>query len=68
MSELVTARISAHAARLGLHQLAASAPALIQRAHDAQLGYADWTPTGFVDTIRNGTMVYEERTGSGTGP
>src|SRR5216683_1811468 len=39
MSELVTARISAHAARLGLHQLAASAPALIQRAHDAQLGY-----------------------------
>ena len=42
MSELVTARISAHAARLGLHQLAASAPALIQRAHDAQLGYADF--------------------------
>ena len=28
---------------------------------------ADWTPTGFVDTIRSGTMVYEERTGSGTG-
>ena len=27
----------------------------------------DWTPTGFVDTIRSGTMVYEERTGSGTG-
>ena len=27
-----------------------------------------WTPTGFVDTIRSGTMVYEERTGSGTGP
>ena len=26
------------------------------------------TPTGFVDTIRSGTMVYEERTGSGTGP
>ena len=26
-----------------------------------------WTPTGFVDTIRSGTMVYEERTGSGTG-
>ena len=26
-----------------------------------------WTPTGFVDTIRTGTMVYEERTGSGTG-
>ena len=42
MSELVTARISAHAARLGLHQLAATAPALIQRAHDAQLGYADF--------------------------
>ena len=42
MSELVTARISAHAARLGLHQLAAAAPALIQRAHDAQLGYADF--------------------------
>ena len=28
---------------------------------------AHWTPTGFVDTIRSGTMVYEERTGSGTG-
>jgi len=28
---------------------------------------AVWTPTGFVDTIRSGTMVYEERTGSGTG-
>ena len=28
---------------------------------------AQWTPTGFVDTIRSGTMVYEERTGSGTG-
>ena len=27
----------------------------------------EWTPTGFVDTIRSGTMVYEERTGSGTG-
>ena len=27
----------------------------------------DWTPTGFVDTIRSGTMVYEERTGRGTG-
>ena len=26
-----------------------------------------WTPTGFVDTIRSGTMVYEERTRSGTG-
>ena len=42
MSELVTARISAHAARLGLHQLAATAPALTQRAHDAQLGDADF--------------------------
>ena len=27
----------------------------------------DLDPTGFVDTIRSGTMVYEERTGSGTG-
>ncbi len=27
----------------------------------------EWIPTGFVDTIRSGTMVYEERTGSGTG-
>jgi hypothetical protein len=27
---------------------------------------AVWTPTGFVDTIRSGTMVYEERTGRGT--
>jgi hypothetical protein len=26
-----------------------------------------WTPTGFVDTIRSGTMVYEERIGRGTG-
>ena len=30
-------------------------------------GAETWTPTGFVDTIRSGTMVYEERTGSGTG-
>lgn len=30
-------------------------------------GFGPWTPTGFVDTIRSGTMVYEERTGSGTG-
>ena len=30
-------------------------------------GFNHWTPTGFVDTIRSGTMVYEERTGSGTG-
>ena len=29
--------------------------------------YYNWTPTGFVDTIRSGTMVYEERTGRGTG-
>ncbi|SRR6266496_879719 len=42
MSELTISRISAHAARLGLRQLAATAPALIQRAHDAQLGYADF--------------------------
>jgi transposase len=27
-----------------------------------------WTTTGFVDTTSGGTMVYEERTGSGTGP
>ncbi len=27
-----------------------------------QLILSDWTPTGFVDTIRSGTMVYEERT------
>ena len=46
MSELVTARIGAHAARLGLPHLAAAAPALIARAHDAQLGYA-----GFLDLI-----------------
>ena len=32
-----------------------------------EAGIGDWTPTGFVDTIRSGTMVYEERTGSGTG-
>ena len=42
MSELITARIGTHAARLGLPHLAAAAPALIQRAHDAQLGYADF--------------------------
>ena len=37
-------------------------------AQDLFARYAErWTPTGFVDTIRSGTMVYEERTGSGTG-
>ena len=36
--------------------------------HQARQQAGDiWTPTGFVDTIRSGTMVYEERTGSGTG-
>ena len=42
MSELITTRITACATRLGLPHLAATAPALIQRAHDAQLGYADF--------------------------
>ncbi len=42
MSELTTSRITACAARLGLHQTAANAAVLIQRAHDAQLGYADF--------------------------
>lgn len=44
------------------------------RAHfalDALDSYAvtpdNWTPTGSVDSHRSGTMVYEERTGSGTG-
>ena len=35
--------------------------------HDPADVAEHWTPTGFVDTIRSGTMVYEERTGSGTG-
>ena len=34
---------------------------------EQSLDLQDRTPTGFVDTIRSGTMVYEERTGSGTG-
>ena len=38
-----------------------------QRPANAQFAADVWTPTGFVDTIRSGTMVYEERTGSGTG-
>src|SRR5260370_18933731 len=42
MSELSTARTGTPAAGLGLPPLAAAAPALIQRAHDAQLGYADF--------------------------
>jgi hypothetical protein len=29
-------------------------------------GLEDGPPTGFVDTVRSGTMVYEERTGRGT--
>ena len=36
-------------------------------AFRAEAAKQHWTPTGFVDTIRSGTMVYEERTGSGTG-
>ncbi len=31
-------------------------------------GLIEWSPTGFVDSHRSGTMVYEERTGSGTSP
>ena len=50
-------RLDPPAARITAQR--ASAESLRQRL--------DWTPTGFVDTIRSGTMVYEERTGSGTG-
>ena len=56
------------------HQIRAVAAFLAWlRQHDLALASCrqgdveTWTPTGFVDTIRSGTMVYEERTGSGTG-
>jgi hypothetical protein len=39
----------------------------VQGGAQIGVGIDDWTPTGFVDTIRSGTMVYEERTGRGTG-
>ena len=42
MSELTVNRIAAHARRLGLRLIAADAAELIQRASDAQLGYADF--------------------------
>ena len=49
-----------------------SRPAVLTVGEDGEqvagrVGIDAWTPTGFVDTIRSGTMVYEERTGSGTG-
>ena len=42
-------------------------PTIAARLNADPARYPAWTPTGFVDTIRSGTMVYEERTGSGTG-
>ncbi len=42
MSELTINRIAAHARRLGLRLIAGDAASLIQRAGDAQLGYADF--------------------------
>lgn len=42
MSELTVNRIAAHARRLGLRLIAGDAAELIQRASDAQLGYADF--------------------------
>lgn len=42
MSELTVNRIAAHARRLGLRLIAQDAAELIQRASDAQLGYADF--------------------------
>ena len=42
MNELTVNRIAAHARRLGLRLIAGSAADLIQRASDAQLGYADF--------------------------
>ena len=42
MSELVISRITACARRLGLQLTASDAAALIQRASDAELGYADF--------------------------
>ena len=42
MSELTVNRIAAHARRLGLRLIAEDAAELIQRASDAQLGYADF--------------------------
>lgn len=30
--------------------------------------FLDWSTTGSVDTASSGTMVYEERTGNGSGP
>jgi len=42
VSELTVNRIAAHARRLGLRLIAEDAAALIQRASDAQLGYADF--------------------------
>jgi hypothetical protein len=56
------ARQTVAAAREALRSEAEEFDLLIRPA----LLEAVWTPTGFVDTIRSGTMVYEERTGRGT--
>jgi DNA replication protein DnaC len=42
MSELITARIAANAARLGLPGIAADPAALAARAEQAQMGYLDF--------------------------
>ena len=42
MSELITARIRAHATRLGLPGIAADPAALTARAEQASLGYLDF--------------------------
>jgi hypothetical protein len=42
MTELITARIKAHATQLGLPHLAASLEHLLTRANTEQLGYLDF--------------------------
>jgi hypothetical protein len=44
-----------------------AAAARSQKGEADRLEGEAWTPTGFVDTTSSGTMVYEERTGRGTG-
>ncbi|NIG12421.1 AAA family ATPase, partial [Enterobacter sp. Cy-1797] len=42
MNELTTARIKAHATKLGLPHLAASLEQLVKRADTEQMGYLDF--------------------------
>jgi hypothetical protein len=68
-AEAALARLTTLLADLGLEPKAAKTRIVhLEAGVLTSSASITWTPTGFVDTTRSGTMVYEERTGNGSGP